>query len=196
MGLSFGWKSNEVRESIWKDDSALQNVPAAALEEWKRDGDASHLRPYATNGEPDVIRYRTLTLSQREVVAAQHNGEMDGAGRALILAFRIGVDFPSAPESFKVAQSNDDGTQEEVTVSRTVREKGIRMLAEPFVQYLETKHPGIVLFYGGLIFNGTFPSEPEKKASSPQSTQKQSPEAASTKPANTEPSQETAEAAA
>src|SRR3990172_9217175 len=34
MGLAFGWKLNDTRESIWRGDPALSNVPEHAIERW------------------------------------------------------------------------------------------------------------------------------------------------------------------
>src|SRR6185436_18724093 len=95
MGLDFGWRVDDTRETIWKGDSALRNVPAGVLADWERDGDASHLRPYASAGKPTVFTFRSLTLEEnRFVLGATIDGELDGWLRRVLFCFRIGVAFP------------------------------------------------------------------------------------------------------
>lgn len=165
MGLDFGWRFNDVREGIWKGDKALQNVSAGALGSWEEDGDAAHLRPYATLGEPTVFTFKALDLDRSYFVAGIGEGTFNGADviRQWIMCFRIGVDFPGGPE-----ESPPDAKG--VRHPRIVREKGVRMLSEEFVAGLELKNRGIVEFYGKLIWTATFASEQEKKALSPPST--------------------------
>lgn len=180
MGLSFGWKANDIRESIWKDDTTLRGpdgksrVSAAALDAWRTDGDASHLRPFC-EGEPQIITFRNLTIDEFELVRSFFRGDAVEAetaiSRAFLLCFRLGVDFGGKEDQIDV-----DGARRKLIV----RENGVRMLAEPFVAHLERAYPGIVGFYGGLIFNASMPSPAEKKASSPPSTQTPSSAAAST----------------
>jgi hypothetical protein len=182
MALSFGWRANDVRESIWRDDDALTNVPAAALEAWKEDGDASHLRPYALGGQPTVITFRTLNPDESRIAQAyfyQGDNALESYTRATLICFRIGVDFAGAPDGI--------GTPDGTIHPRIVKDRGTRMLALEFVAAMEAQHPGIVSFYGGLIYKATWPTEVEKKASSPPSTLTPSSAAVSTT-AITEPS--------
>lgn len=175
MAISFGWKANDVRESIWRDDDALTNVPGAALEAWKEDGDASHLRPYALHGQPTLISFRTLNPDESRIAQAyfyQGDNALESYTRATLICFRIGVDFIGAPDMV--------GTTDGVLHHRIVKERGVRMLAQEFVSAMETSQPGIVSFYGGLIYRATWPTETEKKASSPPSTQTPSSAAEST----------------
>lgn len=191
--LEFGWVANEIRETIYYLDSSLAvdgkvpvydedgnekrdadgkiitkdgkvcRAPDAAVSAWREDGDASHLREYCV-GEPTIMTYRNLSLSETKVMQAffvDSMNQVDGWGRATIMAFRIGVGFPGVEE-----QRMPDGTKRKIVVN----EKGIFMLAEPFVNALVKKHPGIVNFYGGLIIKGSVATETEKKASSPPST--------------------------
>lgn len=182
MALSFGWKANDVRESIWRDDDALANVPAAAMEAWKEDGDASHLRPYALHGQPTLISFRTLNPDESRIAQAyfyQGDNALESYTRATLICFRIGVDFVGAPDEI----ATPDGSRH----ARIVKERGVRMLAHEFVSAMETAQPGIVSFYGGLIYKATWPTETEKKASSPPYTLTPSSAAVSTT-AITEPS--------
>jgi hypothetical protein len=187
MALSFGWRANDLRESIWKDDPALVGVPAGALDAWTEDGDASHLLPFATAGQPTIINFRALTPDEKPIVTApmtdsDGNGErLAGFSRSLILAFRIGVSFEGADESM--------GPDPETGAKRRIvaKERGIRMLAPEIVADLDAVYPGLVQFYGNLIFQASFLTETEKKASSPPSTPTPSSEVASTA-GTTEPS--------
>jgi hypothetical protein len=180
MALKLGWRANDIRESYWKGDPAFKNIDAKALEDWQEDGDASHLERFATPGDPPTkITWRNLTPDEARVAQGYfiEATTFEGYMRAVLVCFRMAVGFPDTPEV-----RTEDGKR-----SYTVREKGIRMLANEFVTDIETKYPGIVAFYGGLILNASFASEIEKKASSPQSTPTPSSEAAST-PVTTDPS--------
>lgn len=184
MPLEFGWRANEVRESIWKGDSALGEIPTAAAQAWAEDGDASHLEPYVLHGKPARITYRNLNADESRVMQAYFVDAVNpiqGYTRALLMCFRIGVNFPGLEE---INDPSGSGVKHGVIVN----ERGIRMLAEPFVQQLEITYPGIVGFYGRLIFDGSRTTEKEKKASSPPSTPTPSSEAASTA-ATSDPSQ-------
>ena len=164
MALSFGWKANDLRESIWIHDPALQNVPLGAKEAWQEDGDASHLEPYATGGKPTIIRFRALTPDERPIVMgplSTADSNFEGGNRALIRCFRIAVSFEGMEESTQIAT----GARERLTV----KDHGVRMLALEVVDDLITKYPGMVEFYGNLVFQASFLSDSEKKASSPPS---------------------------
>ncbi len=174
MALSFGWRANDTRESIWRDDTALQNVSAAALEDWQTDGDASHRRKFATAGQPTIVTFRALTPDESRVAMAMFfgsNNALESYTRATLICFRIGVDFKGAPDKIRYNYRDEHGTPVEGEADRIIKEKSLRMLASEFVADLETRYPGIVGFYGGLIYRATYPDEVEKKASSPQSMQ-------------------------
>lgn len=183
MGLSFGWRASEVRESIWIGDPSLVNVSAAARAAWREDGDASHLRPFATAGQPSIITIRTLTPDEVRL-AAGYLGDEGAVGdrgpyaRAMLSAFRMAIDFPDAPEAF----NTPDGARHE----RVVKERGTRMLANEFVTQLELSYRGIVAFYGDKILKASFATDAEKKASSPPSMPTRSGEAGTT-PGSTAP---------
>lgn len=185
MALSFGWRANDVRESIWMDDPAIPrkwvkrrdkdgkevdvevaDIPAGALDAWREDGDASHLQPYATLGDPTIIRFRSLTPDEKHIVTAPMTVE-DTAGvtgymRMLLLCFRIGADFDAAAEQITDA----DGVKHKLIGKAW----GTRMLAEPLVADIEERYPGLVYFYGRLIYDASYLTHIEKKASSPPST--------------------------
>lgn len=164
MGLEFGYRQNDVRETIWKDDTALNGVTPGALEDWARDGDACHLRQFAVNGQPTVFEFRSLNMDESRWVMGMADGEASGVLRMWLACFRIGVRFPGAPEVLADRSTGQTG------LPVTVREKGIRMMALPVVEDLDRRYPGMVSFYGRLIYAATFPSDQEKKASSPPST--------------------------
>ncbi len=175
MSLSFGWRANDRRESIWIGDDALVNVSAAARAAWTEDADASHLTPFATAGKPTIIRFRTLTADEKPVAVStmsDADSNTEGFARTMLRCFRIGVDFEDMPEEIPDATGARHKT--------IVKERGIRMLASEFVEWIETKYPGITFFYGYRIFQASYPSTEEKKASSPPSTQTPSSGAEST----------------
>ncbi len=193
MGLKFGWRAHDVRESIWFEDESLIDVdaqgkktnraPAAALDAWREDADASHLLPYATNGEPTIIRFRNLSPDEFRVVQAYFvdpTNSFEGAVRAWLAAFRIAIDFPGKETQ---ADTSGSGAPPHAIV---VKEHGIRMMANELVTALEENYPGIVAFYGRRILNASMATDAEKKASSPQSTQTPSSAAVPT-PATTGP---------
>lgn len=180
MALSFGWRANDQRESIWIGDPALKDVSDAAAEAWRESGDAVHLEPYATKGKPTTIFVRALTADERTFVLAPMTGnesegeKLAGLGRAMLLAFRIGVSFKGMSDS--VGRDPDTDLKRKVIVN----ERGIRMLATNIVDDLQKAYPGLVEFYGGLVFNASFLTDAEKKASSPPSMPTPSSAAAST----------------
>ena len=200
MGLKFGWRARVSRESIWRGDEALHkpscrllatrgadcdcgNVPAAALASWHGDPDASHLRAYATHGQPQIIRWRTLTAEEIVMCEAFYQdatNSFEAGMRAWLLAFRLAVNFPG---------KEDQRDEEDQSVKHSIveNEKGRDMLAEEFVKALMEEYPGIVAFYGSRIINASRPTAAEKKASSPPSTSTPSSAAEST-PATTEAS--------
>jgi hypothetical protein len=173
MALSFGWRANDIRESIWKDDPAIPrlvggnapDVPAGVLASWQEDGDASHLLPFATHGSPTIITFRSLTPDEKPVILALMQSAVnkdEGFMRAMLACFRIGVDFKGAP----AAIPDSDG----VDHALSGKERGIRMLPLNFVGYLQDNYPGMIEFYGGLVFQSSFLGDAEKKASSQPST--------------------------
>lgn len=171
MGLRFGWKAHEVWESHWPKDPSFGEIPEGALQEWSETGDASPLRPYVKHGTPTRITYRTLTLDETQFVRGVCTPdawmtEQQALNRAVALCFRIGVDFPDEKPTYTDAGG--------AVKQKTVKEKGIRMLADEYSRALDAAYPGIVKFYGSLIFNAAFATEAEKKASSLQSTPSQS----------------------
>jgi hypothetical protein len=163
--LDLGWRKQETRESIWLDDPALVGVSEAAIQEWIEDGEARHLLPFEKNGKAQIIEFRTLTADEVEAVKGVYREAGDQEeknARACILAFRIGVTLPGLKATWNIG----DGIDRPVTV----KERGIRMLAEPFVTHLSLRYDGIVKFYGRKIINGSLLQDAEKKASSPPST--------------------------
>lgn len=177
MALSFGWKANDQRESIWIDDPAIPRtdpdakgktkaaVPQTALDAWRQDGDASHIEQYATQGKPTIIRFRALNADEKPIVlgpASVADSQIEGLGRSLIRCFRIAVSFDGMEETTKLPTGE--------TPRLTVKEHGVRMLALEVVDDLATRYPGMIEFYGNLVMEASFLTDAEKKASSPPST--------------------------
>lgn len=163
--LSIGWRANDVRESIWKDDPALkQPLPEAALAAWEEDGDASHLEPYATLGEATVVYFRALTPDEKPIVLgaqAAADNNVEGMLSAWVKCFRIAVSFSGMQESATDAEG--------VKHRMTVKPKGTPMLAPEVAEHMERTYPGMTAFYGELIYKASFLSDAEKKALSPPS---------------------------
>lgn len=160
MALNFGWKTRDVRESIWVNDPALAGITEAARKQWMEDGDASHLRPFATTGAPTTIRFRNLDPDEhRACLAVMNRGDSDITfQQSILFCFRAGVDFPGLTE---IVDAN--GAKHDVTVS----ELGFRLLSKEFVASLD---PELVTFYGLKVFTASLPTEQEKKAWSRPST--------------------------
>jgi hypothetical protein len=191
MALRHGYRLNDRRDTIWIGDPALQNVPDSAREDWEKDGDAVHLRNYATAGEPEVFTFRALNFTERQYVM----GMMDNANlgptfkQAISFCFRLCVRFPAASESYASQTTGQAG------MKMLERVAGMTVLSEGFAGDLLWQYPDMVDFYGLKIWNASFPTEPEKKASSPPPTPPQSSAVASST-AGTEATEKPAEAGA
>ena len=172
MALDFGYRVNDERDGIWIGDPALMAVPESAVTDWEKDGIAAHLLPYAKNGQPSILKFRALNFREDRYVR-RHFGM--GVGGALIAAecFALAVRFPDMQE---VATARN-GTK----VSTMERRGDFTVLSDAFLQHLDEKLPGLINFFGNLIFEATYPSLAEKKASSPPSTETPSLAAVSTK---------------
>ena len=176
MGLGFGYKKRERRWSIWKNDPALEAVSEEALTAWRKDGDASHLRPFVKPGQtPSEIIFRSLTTDQKARVQLLLEQRRDDTTEAFAacyhLAFRLGVELPAVPSQIPDA----DG----VLHDKMTNERGLALLAEEVLDWYDDSWPGLTLFYGALIFWASFASDAEKKALSLPSTPTPSSEAGS-----------------
>lgn len=176
MGLSFGWKKGEEWVSYWPEDDAFGPIPLDVREEFDKDGEGSRLLKYVKNGkDPTAITFRTLTSDEtRKVIVCVHEAGSPLAGLidAYHLCFRMGVDFPSQAERWTVREAGGA----EVMCTKHTNVRGVRMLSEKFVDYLDVKYPGMVSFYGAKVYAASFPSEAEKKVLSQPSMPSQSAE--------------------
>jgi hypothetical protein len=175
MALSFGWRENDARESIWIGDPALGPIPPQAEAGWREDGDASWLEPHLIGGQPTRINFRNLTPDESRAVQGyfmESLGSIDGYMRAVLMCFRIAVSFEGMPDVMRDSSGVDHPV--------IVKERGIRMLGNGFVEKLNRDYPGMIDFYGGLILRASLPTDAEKKASSQPSTPTPSSEGAST----------------
>jgi hypothetical protein len=161
--LRLGWRASEKRDTIWIGDPALENVPESAREDWQKDGDAVHLRPYATAGQPEGISFRSLTFTEAQYIKGMYDSATPGPSFELVVSFcfRLAVRFKDAAESYTVESTGAGGLR---TIERVA---GFAVLAEGFCNNLRFEYPGMVEFYGALIWTASMPTEPEKKASSP-----------------------------
>jgi len=175
MALRFGYRAGEKRDTIWIGDAALENVPQSAREDWQKDGDAVHLRNYATAGQPTTFTFRALTFTEAQYVRGMYDSASPGPSWELVVSmcFRMAVRFRDAPESFTLEPTGVTGLRS------TERVAGMTVLSEGFANHMRCEYPGMVEFYGALIFAASQPSEPEKKASSPPPTLPPSSEVAS-----------------
>lgn len=162
MALRFGWRASDKRETIWREDPALRNVPEGVIEDWRKDGDASHLRPFATGGQPTVFTFRALSFMEAQYVDGLNtDASIAGVMLQWAICFRLAVRFPDAPETYKVESTGQQGLR---SIERVA---GMQMLSEGVCNFLRFEYPGMTEFYGMLIRQASVPSEPEKKASSP-----------------------------
>lgn len=165
MALQLGFKRREVVKAIWKDDTALVGVTAEALEAWEQDGAAFHLEPFARNGSPRMFTYRPLRGNERRsfVKPGMSWSHMK------YMCFQLGVRFPDAPEAEPI---NKDFVAP--TLVPDDLGLGFKLLNPDFVDFLEEQSPGIVDMYGKLVYSAGVPTDAEKKASSPPSTERPS----------------------
>jgi len=190
MGLDFGFKVNDKREGAWIGDPAFANVPESARADWEKDGAAVHLLPYAINGKPTVFEWRALDVYEARHMKRLFADWGPGSMQLLTLeCFALGVRFPDVQE--------DGPAQSGVPLKKMTRDaQGFARLSREFLGQLDQRYPGLIDAYGVLIFNATVPSEQEKKASSPPSTETPSSAADSTGEGTAGPSGATADKAA
>lgn len=170
MALDLGYEVGEERESIWIKDPALGDVPEFARAEWMKDFDAAHLRPYVINGKPTIIKIRSLTPSEVRWMRSFFGMPSDVA---YLECFRIAVRLEGAPEVGETSSGKK--------VPTVVREGKFLKLSDEFCRSLDKRYTAeFAEVYGAVAFSMTFPSEQEKKASSPPSTPSQSSEAGGT----------------
>jgi len=163
MALRFGWRAADKRDTIWIGDESLQDVPTSAKEDWQKDGDAVHLRNYATAGQPTIFTFRALNCVEAEYVKGLHDSANPLASFYMIatFCFRLAVRFKDAPETYMVPST---GAGPFKVIERV---SGFPMLADGFCNSLRCEYPGMIEFYGAKIWEASQPTEPEKKASSP-----------------------------
>lgn len=171
MGLTLGWRPKVSYDGAWPEDPAFKDVPPEVLAEWAKDGQALHLMPYAKNGEPTVFQWRALDGDARRFARSFLDGE-GTVSRMFAVCFRLGAEFKAGDgEDFRVELPSGEVA---TGMQRTVKEGHLRMLAKEFVDALDINYPGLVDFYGALIWQASVPSVQEKKASSPPSTPQKS----------------------
>lgn len=170
MGFGFGWEPNDERESCWpweecfydlEADGSTGNhrVPPAALDAWKEDLDASHVRDYARPGTtPGRITFRCLTTSEVAYCQDKFFGSEGGVLLTWANAFRLAVDFPEElPEQ---VDSKGAGHRRRVKVA------SFQVLDEWFLASVRRRYPSLIATYGKHIWNASTATEAEKKASS------------------------------
>ena len=173
--LDFGWKLNEERDGAWIEDPALIGVTESAKADWRKDGAAAHLLPFAKNGTLTIIKFRALNADEVRFVRRLF---VDGAApmeNVVLDCFALGARLPSMPEA-----GRSPAGEQVATMARDAY--GFHRISMPTLNALDRRYPGIISFFGMRIFEATFPSEPEKKASSPGFTGPQSAEGGDTNP--------------
>jgi hypothetical protein len=165
MALTFRFTKTRERDCAWINDRALLDVPPAVRADWEKDFAASHLKPYAKNGELSIIKIRDLTTAEVEYVKRH----LVGVVLEHLLyrdCFILAARFEGAPDE----QRMPDGT-----MVQTLERKGdFIVLSEAFMKGLNEENPGLSRTLGEAIFHLSFPTATEKKASSPPSTEKPS----------------------
>jgi len=174
MALTLRYTKGRTRDCAWIGDPALLDVPETAKADWRKDGAAAHLRPFAKNGDLTVITIRDLTPSEVRYVK-RHVYTGASVESMYYDCFVLAARFKGAPE----AQAMPDGTTEGMLERNG---DGFVTLSDAFITGLDHEHPGLVTFFGELIFGNTWPKAVEKKASSPPSTETPSSAAGDTSP--------------
>ncbi len=176
MGFAFGWEPNDERESCWPWEACFYElasdggpgsyrVPSAALEAWKGDLDASHVRDYARPGTvPSRITFRNLSTMEAAYVDGQNLSAPGVAGALLAAtaAFCLAVDFPDEP----LEQTDPRGAVHR----RRVKVGGFTMLADWFTRAVDKRFGSMISTFGYHVWLASKATEPEKKASSPPPT--------------------------
>ncbi len=172
MPFNFGWEPNDERDSCWPweecfydlaaDGSTTHHrVPPAALETWREDLDASHVRDFARPGTtPSRITFRNLTTMEAAYVDGQNLSAAGVAGALLAAtaAFCLAVDFPDEP----LERQDSAG----VTHRRRVKVGGFVMLADWFTRAVDKRFGSMISTFGYHVWLASKATEPEKKASS------------------------------
>ena len=174
--LDFGWKVNEERDGAWIDDPALIGVTDAAKADWRKDGAAAHLLPFVKNGTLTIIKFRALNADEVRFVRRHAADGMAPPMENVILdCFAMGARLPSMAEAGKTGAG-------ETLETMTRDASGFHRISIPTLNAIDQRYPGLISFFGTRIFEASFASEPEKKASSPGSTGPQSAAEAGTGP--------------
>jgi hypothetical protein len=177
MGFAFGWEPNDERESCWPWEACFYDlapdgstgnhrVPAAALEAWRVDLDASHVRDYARPGtKPSRITFRGLSTMEAAYVDGQSLSAagVSGALMAAAAAFALSVDFPDEPPEVTEASG--------AVHRRRVKVGAFIMLADWFTRAVDKRFGSMISTYGYHVWLASKATEPEKKASSPRPTE-------------------------
>jgi hypothetical protein len=175
--IDFGYIAGERRTSIWYLDAALANITPAAFAEWLENPEAGILEPFATNGPPTLITWRSLTGDERRFVEGLAHNAVSGRSaseRIYRACFRLAVSI----EGLRDTWPDPKGSGKEFP--SLVRENGFVMLSNGVVDYFAARYPtdrkrpddrpGMVDFYGMHVYAASTLSEIEKKASSLPST--------------------------
>lgn len=162
MALNIGFRPKRVQDCAWIGDPALAEVPEAAKADWRKDGAAAHLLPYAKNGELTIIKIRDLHASESRYMQ-RYIGAQVLVRNLFYECFALGARFKGQAEQ----QQMPDGSK---AVSMVRDANGFLRLSDEVMDGLEVTYPGLIDFFGELIFTASFPTEAEKKASSLPST--------------------------
>ena len=173
--LTLRYRKERERECAWILDPALVDVPESVKADWMKDGSIVHLQPYAKNGALTVISVRDLEADEARYVRRYISSGQVLIDNVFFECFALGARFKGQPDE----QVMPDGTRVD-TIERDAN--GFLRLSRPFMNGVDRDNPGLVNFIGNVILNGSFPSAIEKKASSPQSTEKPSSTANGTSP--------------
>jgi len=173
--LTLRYRKERERDCAWINDPALVDVPESVKADWAKDGSIVHLQPYAKNGTLTVISVRDLEADEARYVRRYIARDQVLIDNVFFEGFALGARFKGQPDE----QVMPDGTRVE-TVERDAN--GFLRLSRAFMNGVDRDNPGLVNFIGSLIINGSFATSLEKKASSPQSTEKPSSAAGETNP--------------
>lgn len=175
MSIPLGFLLNDVRESAWYRDPAVNwdDTTSPSRAAYLRDGEAHHLvlKPGET---PTRIVFRSLTADERAVIDSLTTSVEPGTNGVdakvtslwslrLLWCFAVGCDLPGLPEAIPLTGGG--------TMPRHERIHGLSRLSRALVNNLVRLYgEEIYQFYGVLVLRGSRATEDDFLPSSPGST--------------------------
>lgn len=181
MAFPLGFRRNDLRESIWYMDPAVNvdRVPEPTIKAYFADLEAKHLTPFLRPGQSATrVTFRALTADERaRIESACTRYELDPKAKPgdangvkvhdlpdlrALLAFAVGCDLPDLPDPVPFK----DGP-----APKYIREDGLTRLSPDVVNWLvDLFGPTIYRLYGGHVLRSSQAARDDFLASSRTST--------------------------